>query len=159
MRKRLHLALLILLGVAVVAGGYFLFFHQRSYTPPPFEPSAQAGEPSPAQSMGYGRIEADGGFAFSVAGTMYQQADASLLIYLTNHEDGDVWLMGEVVDENGTTLYKSGILRPGEYVERLFPVIGFANEAMKIELRVYGFEPETYYSLGTIFLDNILQPW
>ncbi|MEG1578974.1 MAG: hypothetical protein RR336_09445 [Oscillospiraceae bacterium] len=149
------------LGVAlavVLAALCYRALHQP-YTPPPFEPTAVEGVPTPPDDMGYGEISAEGGFAFSIAGTMYQQEDSSLLIYFTNPEYSEANLQCEIKNEKGDILYKSGVIRPGEYVERLQPQTKLKNEATKIELNVYAFAPETWYSKGTINLQNVLQPY
>ncbi|MEG0090993.1 MAG: hypothetical protein RSA20_04165, partial [Oscillospiraceae bacterium] len=147
----------VALAVAIAALGYRAL--HPPYTPPPFEPTAVAGVPTPPEHMGYGEISAEGGFAFSIVGTMYQQQDGSLLVYFTNPPYSEANLQCEIKHENGDTLYKSGVLRPGEYVERLQPQTELKNEATKIELNVYAFAPETWYSKGTINLQNILQPY
>ena len=146
-------ALLVLFAVT----GYRLF--HPVYVPPAFESSATSGVPVPPENMGYGEISAPGGFSFSVAGTMYQQEDGSLLIYLTNPQDSEVNLMCEITDRAARIIYKSGVLRPGEYVERLRPAEQIPNEATEIAMNVYAFEPDTWYSKGTISLNNILQPY
>ena len=85
---------------------------------------------------------------------MYQQEDGSLLVYFTNPQSSDANLMCEIQNENGETIYKSGVIRPGEYIERLEPLAELSDEAIKIELYVYAFEPDTWYSKGTINLSN-----
>lgn len=149
--------LAVALAVAIAALGYRAL--HPPYTPPSFEPTAVAGVPTPPENMGYGEISAEGGFAFSIAGTMYQQEDGSLLIYFTNPQYSEANLQCEIMNENGDILYKSGVLRPGEYVERLQPQTELKNEATKIELNVYAFAPDTWYSKGTINLQNVLQPY
>lgn len=129
------------------------------YAPPPFEPEAVAGIPSPGADMGYGKVGAEGGFSFWVAGVMYQQQDGSLELWFTNPAGSEVNLMCEIQTEDGTVVYKSGVLRPGEYVERLQPLARLAGEAVPIEMKVYAFEENTWYSKGTISLMNTLQPY
>lgn len=153
--------LFAVLGVALTAGIAWLIYLAANppYTPPPFETAAVAGVPAPPENMGYGEISADGGFAFSIAGTMYQQEDGSLLVYFTNPQHSEANLQCEILDETGAILYKSGVIRPGEYVERLQPLVKLQNEATNVELNVYAFEPDTWHSKGTINLQNILQPY
>lgn len=147
---------LALAGILTVMGVQRL---TPAYVPPDFEASAVRGVPSPPENMGYGEISAPGGFSFFVAGTMYQQEDGSLLIYLTNPSDSGYNLMCEITDQSNRTIYRSGVLRPGEYVERLEPAKQLPNEAMEIAMNVYAFEPDTWYSRGTISLNNMLQPY
>jgi len=129
------------------------------YEPPPFEQDAITGIPEVPVNFGYSELDAMGNFTFGIAGVMYQQADGSLNAYFNNPIENVVYLMCEIVSPEGKTLYKSGLLRPGEYVASLNPQSELKNEAVPIEIRIYALEPEHYYSLGTITLDNILQPY
>lgn len=158
--KRLLTFLSATLVLLLVAGIVFIRYYEPPYAPPVSETNAVYGVPKPEKSLQYGTIKTEGSFSFALAGTMYQQKDGSLLIYFTNPENSGVLMMCEIY-EKGTdhVLYKSGLLSEGQYVERLCPQYKFKNEAMKIEMKVYGFEPKTYYSMGTVTLDNTLQPW
>ena len=90
---------------------------------------------------------------------MYQQEDGSLIIYLTNPETNDVNILCEIKDEEGNVIYKSGVIQPGEYLESLYPLQELVNQAMPIEINIYGYEKESWYSRGTILMENILQPY
>jgi hypothetical protein len=158
-RKKALLFAVIFITAALTASVVFIFRYQPPYTPPPFESGAMAGIPEPPEGFGYGEIDAMGSFAFGLAGVMYQQEDGSLRLYFTNPEENEAYLMCEIVDTAGKTLYKSGLIRPGEYVISLYPVAKQENKAVNIEVKIYAFDPEFYYSLGTVTLDNILQPY
>jgi len=158
-RKRLLLFSAAALILLLAAGIVYIKNDEPPYRPPLWEENAVNGVPEPEESLNYGTIETDGGLIFALAGTMYQQEDGSLLLYFTNPEDSGVLMMCEIRGEGGKVLYQSGMLSPGQYVERLYPQCKLKNEAMKIEMKVYGFEPETYYSMGTVTLENTLQPW
>jgi hypothetical protein len=129
------------------------------YEPPPFEQDAVIGVPIPPDNMAYNPVAAEGGYAFSMASNLYQQENGDLCLYFTDPGDAGVWMMCEVVSASYGTMYRSGVLRPGEYVERLTKLSGFPNEPIEVEIRVYGFEPDTYQSKGTVYLKTILQPW
>jgi hypothetical protein len=130
------------------------------WSPPPFEANAVAGEPRPAENYAYSPVLAPDGYGFGMAGNLYRQENGGLNIYLANPADSGVWIMCEVADTAGdATLFRSGILREGEHVVGLPPAADFADEAVKVEVRVYGFEPETYQSRGTVYLYATLQPW
>lgn len=131
----------------------------EGYTPPPFETQAKTGVPEPEERYGYSDISAENGISFSIVGTMYQQEDSSVVLFFTNPETSESNMLCEICDESGKVIYRSGVLRPGEYIERLTPLESIENVAMKIELNVYAFEPETWYSKGTVSLSNMLQPW
>ena len=159
--KRMQIATLsaIILTVALAVAVVFTVLYQPSYKPPPFESGAVSGKPEAPASFGYGEIDAAGSFAFGLAGVMYQQEDGSLRIYFSNPEENEAYLMCEVAEMSGKALYRSGLLRPGEHVVSLNPETKLDNEAINIEVKVYALDPEHYYSLGTVTLDNILQPY
>lgn len=153
---KISLIVLVLLCIGVVV-------YNRNYkpvfVPPDFDPAAQAGVPAPPENMSYGGIEAPQAFKFYIAGTLFQQEDGTVLQYLTNPKDSGVNLLCEIVDKNGEVLYKSGLIQPGYYLERLDPIKKIKNEAIEVDVKVYAYEPETYYSKGVISLGNTLQPW
>jgi len=158
-RARALVFIVIFLVAACTAAVVFAMLYQQPYKPPPFEPQAATGNPDPPESLGYSIIDAMRTFSFGLAGVMYQQEDNSLQIYFTNPEDNVAYLMCEIVDPGGKTLYRSGLLRPGEYVINLYPVTKLENEAVNIDVKIYALDPEHYYSIGTVTLDNILQPY
>lgn len=145
--------------LAVLFVGYRIFIYREPFVPPAFEAEAQQGVPAPEDSLQYGSVSAPTGFSIGLCGTMYQQQDGSLVLYLTNPEANSTNIRCEIKNEAGELLYECGVLRPGEYMERLLPVTEIPNEAMKIRLFVYGYEPDSWYSCGTIELENTLQPY
>jgi len=144
--------------LALAAGVAFAISNQASFTPPPFESRAAVGVPQPPEMLRHTRIDA-GRFAFMVAGILRQQEDSSLQIYFTNPEENDVYLLCEIFGADGEMIYRSGMLRPGEYVANLSPITIPGNEAVDIRINIYALEPEGFFSAGTVTLGNILQPY
>lgn len=157
--KWLAAAVLFLLFFLVMAGIYEKILKKKDYIPPTFDKTAEMGTPVPPDNMNYGTIATETGIVFSLAGTIYQQRDGSVEIYLTNPPENAANLMAEIVDEEGERLYATGVIRPGEYVERMQPEKEIPNEAVKIEMRIYAFELDSWYSRGTVSLQNTLQPY
>ena len=157
--QRTVLTLLSALAVVLmIAALIFAIRYQPPYTPPPLEPNAVSGVPEPAENMRYSRLETPA-FNFSIAATAYQQKDGSLKVYFTNHAENRAYLMCEVINkENNKVIYRSGLIRPGEYVESLSPLRTIENVATPIEIFVYALELEGYLSLGQVTIDNVLQP-
>ena len=84
----------------------------------------------------------------------------SLEVYFYNDESNEIWLKIRIYetekDENGNVLYgdmigESGLLKPGEYVKDIS-----LNKRMgkgdSIAMKIMGYQPETYYSEGTVAL-------
>jgi len=158
-RRRAVVAVALIATLAAVVVAVLWLRYERPYSPPPFEPDAVVGVPDVPGNMGYSEVDAMGQFAFRLCGVTYQQEDGTLRLFFTNPSENEAYLMCEVLDLNGKALYKSGLLRPGEYVERLSPMVDIENEAINIEIKVYALNMGNYTSVGTVSLDNVLQPY
>ena len=148
------IVIVALLGLAVGAAFYF------KYTPPSHDENAKEGVPVVEQDYLYDMVVTDMDYDFSMASNLYQQKDQSLKVYFTNSSENKVYLMVKVYEKDGEKLlYESGVLYPGEYVEKLEPADSFGNKKMDVLVRIYAFNPKTYESEGTTELELTLQPW
>ena len=157
-RFRAGLVLLLLILVAcIVAAIYSLVVR---YIPPAHEKNAQNGIPVVKESYLYESVASDFGYSFSLAANLYQREDGSVSVFLTNPIENDVSILCEIRDaETGQLYYKSGLLSPGEFVEKLKPGSKFANELHNVKVKILAYEPEKYLSAGTTELRLALQPW
>lgn len=158
-KKRGGIFLVAILFLIVAIVFYRIFLYVSPFVPPEFETNVGQGLPSPDKNMGYDSVAAPSGFSVGLCSTMYQQEDESLVIYLTNPKINDVNIRCEIKTEDGTIIYKSGALKPNEYLEKMSPVTKLSNKPMNIQIYIYGYEQNTWYSKGTIVLENILQPY
>jgi hypothetical protein len=132
---------------------------ERQYSPPPFEKNAVAGVPAPDSRYLYDTWSQPERFSFAAAQSLYRQHDGSLKLYLTNFEDSVAYLLCEIVNTSTQeVMYRSGLIRPGEYVESLQPSIDIKNEATEIQMRVYALSVEDYLSVGEVAFSKTLQP-
>jgi len=163
-RKLIRFAVLAVITLLLSAAIVFVYLYEfpsadGDYIPPPFEENALAGIPELEEHMQFAPVDAQGQFTFGSAGTLFYQKDSSLKLYLTNFEENDALIMAEVYDpKKKKVIYKSGLLRPGEYVESLTPLYEIENVATDVEVRVYAFSQEDYVSVGQVALSNIIQP-
>ena len=59
-----------------------------------------------------------------------------------------------VLDETGTVLAETGLIRPGEYLQRVeFSQTPSPGE--KLQLKIMAYEPETYFSAGSVVLNTV----
>lgn len=151
------LLMLVMFGIA----GICLWISENGvYVPPEFETNAINGTPQPDEHFMYGTLETDYGFTFSIATNLYQQEDGSVYVYFTNYDDNNANMMCEIINEdNGKTYYKSGVIVPGQYIEKLSPATKFPNEAFKAKVMIYSFEEGTWYSAGTVEISAMVQGW
>jgi len=148
------------IALLLIAAVIYILIYKPPYQPPPLESNAVAGVPAAPDNARYGTIDAAGKFKVGVAGVMHRQEDGSLNLYFANSEENNAYLMCEIVDtDSKEPLYRSGLLRPGEYVESLQPLRKITNEAVKVEIYVYALGLDDYISAGEITLENTLQPY
>ena len=123
------------------------------FTPPPFEPAAVQGTPDLPESSGYSSPYKDGmTYRFSICGNVISDG-ADAVVYLTNPAGNEVWIKVRIMDEGGNTLGESGLLKPGEYVKSVH-LESLPDAGAKIRLKIMGYEPETYYSAGSVTLNT-----
>ena len=83
--------------------------------------------------------------------------DGKCEIFLTNPENGGVWLMFDLrLAKDGTLLYRTGLLAPGKTIARLplsqaaVKLLRASGETVDVSLQVYSFALTSYESMGEI---------
>lgn len=120
------------------------------FTAPEFDPNAIAGVPTVDEKLGWAVLDISEGYSVHVCGVLNADSTGSLPVWFTSDADNTVWVKLRVLDEDGNVLGETGILKPGEYVERLQLKEG--THSCLVTLQVMGYEPETYYSAGSVGL-------
>lgn len=157
MNKKLLMITAALCAVSVVVMIFALTMGNRtesSFSPPPFDPAAQTGVPTVPQNAGYGEMDAKA-FCFSAAGELMAE-NGAVEVWLTNSTENTVWLKVRILDKYGKTLGESGLTRPGEYVQTLKLDI-IPKENTEVSLKIMAYEPDTYYSAGSVILNTVLK--
>ena len=119
------------------------------FVAPPFDAEAKAGEPAGLdESLGYKRMDIENAFSFAMCGKLFLK-EGRVNAYFTNPEDNGVWLLVKVYDESGKKLLgQSGIIKNGEYVEKI-TLSDPPEKTAPVVFKIYSYEPETYYSMGS----------
>lgn len=152
--------LLLMASLFAITAICFWLSGREFYTPPEFEKNAFTGIPKVDEHFMYGTVATEYGFQFSMATNVYQQEDQSAYVYFTNYEANAVNMMCEIRNaQTGQTCYKSGVITPGQYIEKLFPVTEFPNEAFDAQIMIYTFEEGSWHSGGTVEISAIVQAW
>lgn len=147
------MAVLCGLSVTVMLCVLFCGGADEEFMPPPFETEAQTGTPNPPADAGYGEVDVEA-YRFSLAGMLYENS-GSVDVWLTNPQDNPVWLKLRILDADGVVLGESGLLRPGEYV-RAIKLSTHTELPAAVTLKLMAYEPETYYSAGSVQLTTEL---
>ncbi len=149
--KFVILVTVTVLSVAVAATVLCLAGDEAEFVAPPFESNAVLGTPSVPEDLGYSEVYRDGmGYRFSVCGNVTLDGNEAA-IFLTNPEGSGIWLKLRVLDQNGSLLGETGLIKPGEYVEAV-TLTGDLPVGTAVVLKIMGYEPETYHSVGAVSL-------
>ena len=123
------------------------------FVPPEFDAAARAGVPSDGVSESYSEFSGEGmPYSFSVCGEIFVE-NGMAQVYLTNPEGNFVWLKLRVYDESGDILGESGLIRPGEFLPSV-ELRGKAGAGETLAVKIMGYEPETYKSVGAVVLNT-----
>lgn len=120
------------------------------FTPPPFESAAVSGVPEVDKTLGWSELSVRQGYVAHVCGVLRSDADGTVAVWFSSDAGNDVWLKLRLKNADGVTVGETGILKPGEYVEKL--QLNDHAKSGDVILYIMGYEPETYYSAGSVSL-------
>lgn len=124
---------------------------QGTFNPPPFEKDAMVGTPVVSDNPSWGEIDAKVFKVFICGELVFENRTAD--VWMTNSESNEVWLKLRVLDKNDVILGETGLIKPGEYVQKIhFNIVPEDGDVVK--LKIMGYEPETYYSAGSVLLNT-----
>ena len=127
---------------------------QSGFTPPPFDAEARIGTPEVPQECGWSELDAKA-FRVSVSGALTVSED-SVDVWLTNPAENTVWLKLRLCTPDGSILGETGLICPGEYVQQV--TLGDPpEEEMPVVLKIMAYQPDTYYSEGSVSLKTTIK--
>ena len=127
---------------------------KKEFVPPPFDETAVVGAPDVPEELGWSELAVREGYLVHVCGVLNAYDGKTVTVWFASDEGNDVWLKLRMRDAEGTILGQTGIIRPGEYVERM--ELNDSAHSGDVVLEIMGYEPETYYSAGTVGLATTL---
>ena len=156
-KKNFLLFALILCVLALVMMFFALSIEKEqsraTFVPPPFDPCAKSGIPEVPAELGWTELDAKV-FRVSVCGVI-APADTAADVWLLNHEENDVWLKLRLMDLEGTILGETGLITEGNYVQTI-ALTTVPETGTPIVLKVMAYEPETYYSAGSVSINTYI---
>ncbi len=122
------------------------------FSAPEFDSNAVSGEPQNVNDESFQVLNmAD--FTFKICGEPAASNEGAEL-WLTNLAVNPAWMRAEIYDENENLLGSSGVIKTDFYVQTV-PTSSPLSQGQKIAVKVYFYEPETYYSMGTFTLNLV----
>lgn len=165
MKNKMFVAIIVLAVVCVVSVGVMIFalIHfapkQEPFVPPAFEAAAVTGvleETDELKALGWTVADAkDLPYAVRICGrVLVKEQTADLWFY--NEPKSESWLKLRITDEEGIILAETGLLKPGEYLQSVEFNRALAD-GETISMKIMGYEPETYHSVGAITLKTTVK--
>lgn len=125
---------------------------QVDFIPPDFDSEAIIGMPEPPQELGWSEISQDGmSYQVGICGNIIIN-NGIADVYFFNSQTNTVWLKLRVLDEQDNIIYETGLIKPKEYIKSI--TFDEVKDGEKIKLKIMAYEPETYYSEGSIILNT-----
>lgn len=122
------------------------------FIPPDFEKNAVLGQPRVPEELGYSSPYRDGmAYKFSICGKPETEGNL-LTVFFTNPRENKAWLKLRVYSTAGEMLAESGLLKEGEYLEKI-TLTTSPPEGEKLIFKVMGYQPDSYVSIGAVTLN------
>lgn len=123
------------------------------FIPPSFESNVYIGMPEVSEELGWSQIFQDGmPYKVGLCGNIVVK-DNKADIYFTNISENNVWMKLRIFNSNDEIIAETGLIKQGQYIKS----INFntnINDGDKIKIKVMAYEPDTYYSAGSIVLNT-----
>lgn len=126
----------------------------EGFTPPAFDSAAVSGTPEVPGNMGYTPVEVEAGYKAFVCGEL-KAVNGSVDVYFTSPAENAVWMKLKLLDESGKTLGETGVIKPGEYVKAI-KLDSTPGSTAAVKLKIIAYQPDTWYSMGTVGLNTKL---
>lgn len=125
------------------------------FVAPPFDSGAIEGVPVVGDGLGWSEIETPE-YKLSVCGVLVlpettKGNGVKADVWFTNPDANEVWLKLRVLDSDGGVLGETGLLKPGEFVQSI-ELWSLPAEGDAVVFKVMAYQPETYYSEGSVGL-------
>jgi len=126
---------------------------QADFVPPPFDSAACIGTPDIPEEVSWQELDAKV-FRVSVCGEIRISGNMAM-VWLTNPASNEIWMKMRILDMDGKILGETGLIKPGQYVKTV-PLDKVPKVGTPVVLKVMTYEPETYYSAGSISLNTTI---
>ena len=127
-----------------------LFVNKKDFVPPKMDTSSKSGTPKYVEELGYKNLKMSDDYNVAIAGKP-KIDKKDLFVYFTSDKSSK-YLFKLRVYKNDILVAETGLIEPGHYIDR----VGVGNKIKagdNISFKIMGYEYDTYYSAGEVFLD------
>ena len=149
-------SLIIALIICILSIGSFIlalnsYNKSKDFLKPEFEKNVKEGIPALSKEDGFEEFEVAEDYIIYMTGETKLE-DNKLLVYFTSKKTNNVYVKLRILKDE-KIVGETGLLKPGEYIKEV-KLDKSLKKDDKITLKVMGYEPETYYSAGSISLNT-----
>ena len=150
--KGLIIALIICV-ISVVGFILALNSYNKSkvFVKPEFDKNVIEGMPKLGKEDGFDEFEVSENYIIYMTGET-KLNDNKLVVYFTSKKSNDVYVKLRILKDE-KVVGETGLLKPGEYIKEV-KLDKSLKKDDEITLKVMGYEPDTYYSAGSISLNT-----
>ena len=126
------------------------------FIPPEFDAAAVDGVPEIPAGYKYGELNQEKlPYKVGLCGEAFVE-NGNAMLYFTNPSENNAWLKLRIIDEQGTVIGESGLIKPGQYL----PSVKLNKKIAKdtpVSIKIMSYEPDTYNSLGAFSMKSTLK--
>lgn len=104
------------------------------------------------EKLQYAEINVEVGYNVGICNNLIMDNEENILIYFSSLKDNNVYLKLRIYDKEQKMLKETGLIKPGEQIEKL--KIENLKEDKEVIIKIMSYDPETYYSRGTVSLNT-----
>lgn len=105
-----------------------------------------------SKELQYAEINVEQGYVVGICNNLILDKYKNVLIYFTSSKENNVYLKLRIYDKEGNILKETGLIKPGQQLEKI--TIENLEEDKDVIIKIMSYDPETYYSRGTVSLNT-----
>ncbi len=113
--------------------------------------NVKTGMPNLSEEDGFKEFEVSSDYIVYMTGET-KLNDDKLIVYFTSKKTNNVYVKLRILKDN-KIVGETGLLKPDEYIKEV-KINRSLKKDDKITIKVIGYEPDTYYSAGSISLNT-----
>lgn len=103
------------------------------------------------EKLQYAEISVEEGYVVGICNNLVLDKEENILIYFRSLNDNNVYLKLRIYDKKGNMLKETGLIKQGEQIEKI--KMDNLKEETDVIIKIMSYDPETYYSRGTVALN------
>lgn len=104
------------------------------------------------EKLQYAEINVEEGYIVGICNNLVLDKENKVLMYFSSLNNNSVYLKLRIYDKKGNILEETGLIKPGYQIEKIR--MDNLKEDKDVIIKIMSYDPETYYSKGTISLNT-----